>query len=84
MIITTGDSIEGRPVTEVYGRVMAYTVRAWHVGRGMLALLFNVTADNNGAPSRLDYTVLVNQVNLESALGELEGVSPGGPDIRRR
>ena len=42
MIIVTTDTIEGKPITEVFGVVMANSVRARHVGRDITAALRNL------------------------------------------
>jgi uncharacterized protein YbjQ (UPF0145 family) len=42
LIITTTDTIEGRPTTNVLGMVMANSVRARHVGRDITAALRNL------------------------------------------
>lgn len=63
MIITTTDSIEGKPTVEVLGMVKGSTIRARHVGRDFMAGIRNLIGGEV-----TEYTTLLAQSREEAVI----------------
>ena len=71
MILSTTDTVEGRPTVKVLGVVSGSTVRARNIGRDITALFRNVVG---GEVS--EYTLLLAQ-SREEALQRMKDVAVG-------